>query len=1377
MLRNSFTILIFFILSILNLDAQNVTFFNSKQGLSNSCINSIYEDSRSNVWISTLNGLNRFDGVKLNVYYHDDNNPKSLIHDDVNFVYEYDRDNLFVGTGTGLQLYNYANDTFTDVPIIDQNGDTIRMHFKNMVRLNDNGKERLFACFSGYGNAEVIRESDGTFSLSQVTEFNTDNSQASPLNFLQDKKNRIWLVNSLGHVYLRKGKTLKNYPEISRGVNMCCLESGNVYVATENNGLFVYDEKSDSFHCVASAQDLGATVYAIRSWRFNRIFVCTDGGGLRIYNEADNKVTLSSIKISNFDLATANVKDAFCDKYNNVWVGVYWMGVMMKPHNQSGFEYVGRNSITKNTLGSNSIFTIAKADDSHIWVAPDNDGLYLLKDDGNSSVHYGKDKYPQMPPSITTILPLNQNISNANLLIGSYNDGLWQMQSNALVPITREINHIFDIQPAEEGHVWISTMGDGLYNYNIATHQFKHYPGYDAQRNYLLNPYIYCVLQKGKTLYLGTADGILYVNIKADGTPSQKSTWFLHNHAVKHFTLTPDGKGIWAATNRGLYYIDKETSEIRRYSKNNDLANNSTKAVYLDGKSLWIATDNGLSHLNIETGKFDNYYASDGLQDNEFNRGTVLGLNGNLYFGGISGLSYFKPKDILTLNEKTEQYKLKLVDLRLNGAYQHRGNYSDSYEVLDGVLDDGCEINLSHKERRFIIELCVPGQNNLHTTYEFSIDGSDWVDQGSESNRLIFENLKTGKHKIRLRAKVLDTYSDERELTVIIHPAWYASWWAILIYILLFAGFCYLAYNYMQRQVHVRRVLMRHRQQQEINEARIQFFMNISHEIRTPMTLILAPLEKLMRMDKDPECQRNYSLMKQNANRILRLINQMMDVRKIEQGKFQLDYHKVELVSLIQNAFEVFQTNAQSRKINYEFKHDGISTLPVVVDPENIDKIIINLLSNAFKFTPDEGKITLSLTSDNSGNQSESQSPESFTIKVIDSGVGIPDSDKSKVFDRFYSASQKKGYIGTGIGLNLTSLLTQMHNGTINVSDNPEGQGSMFTVELPVNGSGDDSALSKELETYETVTPSASDVYDDEKQEDNIPTPIVIEAPAPAPVPATSATSAKSTILLVEDDEAIRQYVHSEFATDYNVVDFADGQPAWDYVLSHSDNINLIISDIMMPVMDGLTLCQKLKSNFRTNHIPIILMTALGSDGDRIAGISNGADAYISKPFNIDVLRTTAQGLLLNRQLLQGRFKSEQIQSEQTEQIEIESPDENLMRRVMKVINENMDNEELSVEMIADKVGISRVHFYRKMKDLTGQAPREFVKYVRLKEAARLLSTKKMDITGVSIACGFKSPSSFSTYFKALYGLSPSEWVKQNVNKEKDADSDKKNKD
>ena len=801
---------------------------------------------------------------------------------------------------------------------------------------------------------------------------------------------------------------------------------------------------------------------------------------------------------------------------------------------------------------------------------------------------------------------------------------------------------------------------------------------------------------------------------------------------MRQLAASPDGQTVWAATNEGLVKMDYASLKYRIYTTADGLPVNSITSVCVDGTDLWMGTDFGLSCLDTKKDSFTNFFVDDGLQDNEFSRGAVFMRDGTIYLSGIGGITYFDTKSLKAWQGGSRSLRLRLVDVLVDDKAMHKGDKSGSYVILEGRVVECCRIDLCHTDNHFTLELCVEGLNNQHVTYEYSIDGGKWMDQGGNSSRIIFDNLQPGTYHIKVRAHALGSVSEERELVAVVHPAWYASVWAKVIYFLLFLALCWFVYEYVKRQMRLRRIMERNRQQRELNETRIQFFMNISHEIRTPMTLILAPLERMIGHDKDPERQRNYLLMRENSRRILRLINQMMDVRKIEQGKFLLDYHPVELVEFLQNIYDVFAANAQSRNIDYTFVHE-MDRLQVYVDPDNMDKIVMNLLSNAFKFTPDGGKVTLQLI----------EKDADFEVRVADSGVGIPDDEKQKVFERFYSAKHQNGYMGTGIGLNLTSLLVRLHKGTITIEDNPEGQGTLFIVNMPV---GDESLRVIKQESLQEV--------EDKPETEEMDTASLLNFDRPADTHRRNA-------LLVEDDEAIRQYVQSELSSELVVQACANGQEAWDYIVSHPGKVDIVVSDIMMPVMDGMTLCQKLKSNFNTNHIPIVLVTALGSDADRIVGISNGADAYVSKPFNIDVLRTTILQLLKTRQILQGKYHGDKQQEEHIDKVEMESPDENLMKRVMKVINENMDNPELSVEVVADKVGISRVHFYRKMKDLTGQSPRDFVKYVRLKEAARLLAEKDYDITGVSVATGFKSLSAFSTSFKALYGLTPSEWVKQ----------------
>lgn len=1316
------------VLGALGVNAQNVMFFSSKQGLSNSRVRNITEDSRHNIWVTTQNGLNRFDGVKMNVYHHEIGNPSSLLYDESVCVFEYEKDKMLVGTAAGVQFYDYATDQFSTIPFIRAEGDTVNARVVSICRIK---KSRLLVCFAGYGCGELQKEKDGSFCIRRITEFDIDG--VSPLRFYEDSKESLWIVNGRDDLYRKTAKGFQKYDNLKFIRKLCETSSGALYAATYTQGVFVYDRMTDSFQMLASKEELGGAVLGINPWTNGRLFISTDGGGVCVYDEHMERLVKNVISVKDFDMATSNVTNAICDSFGNVWVAVYLKGVVMKPINQSAFSYIGQNSIPKNTIGKNSIFAIANAVNAApyqkgIWASADNDGLYLVAEDGTSSKHWNADNTPGLPHAFTTIY----DASPSAVLLGTFYEGLWQMKDGRFSNLTKDIDKVFEIRPAaQKDCYWIATIGDGFYYYNYATGKSLAYNQKEGT-DIVNNPYVYTILPVKEKLFVGTADGMVVAYPDKEGVITKKSTRIPGHGAVRHFAASPDGKTVWAATNDGLMKIDYASLDTRTYTVTDGLPVNSLTSVYADGTDLWIGTDFGLSCMDTKKDSFTNFFADDGLQDNEFSRGAVLMQDGKLYLSGIGGITYFDTKSIKAWQGGDRSLRLRLVDVLIDDKAMHQGDKSGNYDILQGLIDECGRIDLNYSDNHFTLELSVEGLYNQHVTYEYCIDNGKWMDQGGNNNRIVFDNLAPGTYHIKVRAHALGSVSDERELVAVVHPAWYASVWAKVIYFLLFLALCWFVYEYVKRQVRLRRIMERNRQQRELNETRMQFFMNISHEIRTPMTLILAPLEKMIGRDKDPERQRNYLLMRENSRRILRLVNQMMDVRKIEQGKFLLDYHPVELVNFLQNIYDVFAANAQSRNIQYTFVHD-MDSLHVYVDPDNMDKIVMNLLSNAFKFTPDGGTISLQLT----------EKGTDFEVRVADSGMGIPDSEKHKVFERFYSAKHQNGYMGTGIGLNLTSLLVRLHKGTITVEDNPAGKGTQFTINMPV---GDESlrVIKQETLTHEDETA--------EVQGKDMSSLFTFEKPAD--------THLKHA-LLVEDDEAIRQYVQSELSSELSVQTCANGQEAWDYIVSHPGKVDIIISDIMMPVMDGMTLCQKLKSNFNTNHIPVVLVTALGSDADRIVGISNGADAYVSKPFNIDVLRTTIMQLLKTRQLLQGKYHGDKQQEEHIDKVEMESPDENLMKRVMKVINENMDNPELSVEVVADKVGISRVHFYRKMKDLTGQSPRDFLKYVRLKEAARLLADKNYDITGVSVATGFKSLSAFSTSFKALYGLTPSEWVKQ----------------
>ena len=636
-------------------------------------------------------------------------------------------------------------------------------------------------------------------------------------------------------------------------------------------------------------------------------------------------------------------------------------------------------------------------------------------------------------------------------------------------------------------------------------------------------------------------------------------------------------------------------------------------------------------------------------------------------------------------------------------------------------------------------------------SYAYSINGEEWRTAPFGQNELAFTHLSPGNYKFRIKAVCNGYETPVKEFTVIVHPAWYASIWAKLVYLLILIGLVMLYLHHRKQQMEDRLTLQQHIHAEEMGEAKIKFFMNISHEIRTPLTLIITPLLSLIKEDKEPHRQGIYEIIRKNSERILHLINQMMDLRKIDKGQMVMHMCETDMVAFVNEGYELFRQQAMTKNIDFEYQHDT-ETLPVWIDRNNFDKVITNILSNAFKFTPSGGHVLLSLT--HTGHHAY--------ISVKDSGIGIPKDKLETIFQRFYQSASDPNdrNIGTGIGLDLTRSLVELHYGSISARNN-EGEkgskfdhGSEFLIRIPL---GKDHLKPEEIveeqKVEEEQTQELANIQQMEQEEMETENDFN-NAPA-ASLQTNKGT--KSEIVIVEDEEDIQEYLKTQLSDDFKVRTYPNGKVALSEILKNKPD--LIISDIMMPEMDGNTLCTKLKTNINTNDVPIILLTAKSREEDQLEGLETGADAYILKPFNMDILRRTIINLLTIRRTLRNKFSGNESQEHKVEQKEMLSPDDNLMQRVMNVINENLGDSDLSVDSIAQKVGISRVHLHRKMKELTNQTPHSFIRNIRLQQAAKLLKEGKQSITEVMYTCGFSNAASFSTMFKNLYGCSPREYM------------------
>ena len=672
---------------------------------------------------------------------------------------------------------------------------------------------------------------------------------------------------------------------------------------------------------------------------------------------------------------------------------------------------------------------------------------------------------------------------------------------------------------------------------------------------------------------------------------------------------------------------------------------------------------------------------------------------------------------------------------------------SGRYDIVTTSVTNSDKFHLSHKDNSFSIELsAMEFYSPERISYSYTFNSNTWVNLQSGVNRISFSELTPGIYHFQVKARDYNSYSEIKKLTIIISPPWYVSWWAKTIYCLTAVIITIFIIVQIRQRYRARQEMLEHIHAEQLNEAKLQFFINISHEIRTPMSLIISPLQKLMATDYDTERQQSYNIIYRNAERLLRLVNQLMDIRKIDKGQMQLKFQETDIVSFIQDLHYTFAYQANTKHIKLDF-HSEVKELKAWIDPKNFDKVILNILSNAFKFTPENGNIQIRLCTGNDPNAAEKALSRYFEISIEDDGIGINETELERIFDRFYQIrnSQNNSNIGTGIGLHLTRSLVELHHGSITVENNQGTPGCRFIVRLP---------LGKEHLKPEEIDNSAV------KQDSVHITTALPTTPLIETSPKTHSKS-KYRVLIVEDDDEIRRYICQELGRDFHMQECRNGKEAFTYILKKTPD--LIISDIMMPEMDGMTLCSKVKQNINTNHIPVILLTVKSREEDNLEGLSIGADAYITKPFSIEILRQSTFNLIKSRERLRNNFQGNQTQKERMQELEIESPDERLLDRIMKVINDNIANPELNVEMVAETVGTSRVHLHRKLKELTNQSTRDLIRNLRLKQAATLLAKKRQSINEVAALTGLTNVAYFSTAFKELYGMTPTAYMEQNA--------------
>ena len=1367
-----FSIYCFLIGSTPVMKAQTGKFYSTDKELSNSLINAVYQDRKGFIWIATENGLNKFDGTRFSIYRHNATDSTSLKNNYVRTLFEDSRGNFWIGCINGLQRYDRATDNFHELFISRKDGRK-NPHITSIIERR-NGD--LWIATSGQG-AISLKKNSNPASFHIETEL-TDRIGSNYLNVIfEDSRQNLWIATEEKGLYRYspESKELKSYkaPYHIAGddVSAICEDAhGQIFVGTLTKGLFRLSSRQEgNFEPVLYQNRMNLNIRTLIIDTRGKLIIGTDGEGVKEYQPQQDIIVDSEINAGPFDFSKSKVHSLIEDKDHNLWLGIFQKGLILVPGISNKFDYYGYKSIHNNTIGSSCVMAIHTDEQATIWIGTDNDGLYAINDQGKQLRHYTHQAgNPQSVPG--TILCLYED-SNQELWLGSYFDGLARMNKqtgtcqDATSLLQGNLNagkpKVSCIIEDKNKNLWVGTYGSGLYKINLPTQHVTYYESTrnendDWSINRLPNDWIsYLLEDKEGMIWIGTYKGLAVLNPQTDNFINYKKQNNLLPGYVVYSLLESSNGEIWAGTSEGLVCLNKDRLTPVLFTTADGLPSDIICGLAEDEKkNIWISTHQGISKLNPPEKKFINYYAGDGLQGNEFTRTAVFkDKRGKIFFGGTNGVTAFYPQDI---TEIKKEMNVLITGFHVANRPVKKGDKSGNNVITDTAVMDTEQFTLAYNENTFSIDFSVLEFSNPdRISYQYKIKelGDEWISTQPGTNRVTYSSLKPGKYTFSVQARDHNNFSNIRTVTIAITPPWYQTWWAKVIWGCLGALLIYALTMYILSRIRHRQEVMRQKHMEQINEAKLQFFINISHEIRTPMTLIISPLEKLLA--EHSEKQPVYLMIYRNAQRILRLINQLMDIRKLDKGQMHLKFRETDIVGFINDLMHTFNYQAPHKNITFTFEKEleGADSLKVWIDLNNFDKVLMNVLSNAFKYTHEGGNIEVLLkTGHNDAYRGALK--DYFEIDITDNGIGIDKNKIEQIFERFYQIDNDmtQSNFGTGIGLHLSRSLVELHHGIIKAENREDGQGTRFIIRLPL---GSNHLKAEELENPEETgsEPTISQLPKDsiyETEEENKTNEY-----------RKHKAKTRYRVLIVEDDEEIRRYIRSELDSDFRIYECTNGREGLETILKEKPD--LVISDVMMPEMDGITLCRKIKQNININHIPIILLTAKSKAEDQIEGLEIGADAYIVKPFNTELLRTTISNLIANRERLRGKLVGEQQVEEKITKIEMKSNDEILMSKVMKTINDHLADPTLNVEMLAANVGMSRVHMHRKLKELTNQSARDFIRSIRLKQAANLLREKNLSVSEVAYATGFSNLSHFSNTFRDFYGISPSEYKEQQM--------------
>ncbi|AWW28801.1 hybrid sensor histidine kinase/response regulator [Echinicola strongylocentroti] len=1317
-----------------------------KEGLSQSSVLCVLQDDKGFLWFGTRDGLNKYDGDQFLTYRYDHEDEHSLSSGIIKSLFQDSLGTLWVGTQNGLNKFIPEEKAFERIVPHIPRKNTSDYNVSNILPVD---QERLWVG-TNYGLAKFDIASGSYVDISSNRKIKEQLGSAIIRSIFKSQDGQLW-IKTVHHIFLydpvNEALQEYDYPTgLAREQNENQLSTiyedsnGRIWLGIRS-GLAKLDEEEGGFKAFkVGNQSISSEVRAIKEDHMGNLWIGTYKGLYQLDRSLTKMTHLVHDENNPNSLSQNSVYDICEDSKGDIWIGTYAGGVNHYDRSFDLFKHFTAG--TNNTkLNYKVVSSIVEDKQGNLWVGTEGGGINFYDQQTGKFTYFTHDKSD--PHSLSN--------NNVKAIIQDYRGGFWigthEGGLNYLNPKNKPFkfehyqhipgrdsgladNRVIALHEDSKAKIWIGTSGGGLNVLDAKDGVVRRFPDPNGQ----ISKIIFTIISSdnGDYIIVGGDKGIAKINTKTKEV--EQVEYSSQRHEVERkwvlsLFLDEENK-LWVGTEgEGVFCYDQDKKSSVQYGVNEGLPSAIIYGILPDDRNnLWFSTNRGLSRMNTYTETIKNFEDSDGLQSNEFNYGAVLkNAKGELLFGGANGLNLFDPAAI--------QENTFIPPIAITGIDVHNKPFLNITEDVSGIdLNyDQDVINIDF----VALSYSQPDKNQ----YAYMLEGFDkeWNYIGNKHSAT-YTNLDAGDYVFKVKASNNDGLWNEKGavLPISIQPAPWATWWAYSLYVLIVLLITHQGRRYWlirsREKNELREERLAKERIEEVNRLKLQLFTNISHDFRTPLTLIVGPLQRMMQGNKgDAFIQQQHKVMFRNASVLMQLINELLDFRKNEAGKLQLQANKHDLVALVKEVKLAFEEIANIKNIQMDFDSE-IEFMELWYDRMKLQKVLFNLLSNAFKYTPNHGHISLSIAKARKKEKEEGYA----VITIADNGKGISKESLPYVFDRFYQQGERTG---SGIGLALSKSIIALHQGTVEV-ESEEGKGTTFTVKLPLgNAHIRADQLVKEEEQEVMLGMDSTVIRKNELLEEEEG---LTESPNSDPH--------KPSILVTEDNGELRAHLCSILHEKYNVYEASNGQTGLKIALSRP--VDLILSDVMMPRMDGMELCDLLKSNIRTSHIPIVLLTAKTSEDFQKSGYKKGADAYITKPFDAEILCIRIDHLITSRRLLIEKFKKDIIL--QPKEVTVSSADEEFLDKAITIVEKHLKNEAFNAAFLVSEMAMSRSVVYRKLKDLTDQSISEFIRTIKLKRAAQLLKQSDMTISEISFELGFNDKKYFRDSFKALFNCLPS---------------------